>query len=123
MQGKYTVKGMGFHAFHGSLEVERELGTIYLVDVTFGVELTPNDDSSKVISGIQGADVYEVVKGLMMGSKFKSIMSLALHIARELLRNFSSAQEATVKITSKQLFIPGNVDSVVAEASATRADI
>ena len=123
MQGKYTVKGMGFHAFHGSLEVERELGTIYLVDVTFGVELTPDDDSSKVTSDIQGADVYEVVKGLMMGSKFKSIMSLALHIARELLSKFPTAQEADVKITSKQLFIPGNVDSVVAEATATRADI
>ena len=25
----HTVKGMSFHAFHGVLEVERELGQVY----------------------------------------------------------------------------------------------
>ena len=123
MQGKYTVKGMGFHAFHGSLEVERELGTVYHVDVTMSMELSPDDDAQKAQGKIHGADVYEIVKGQMMGTKFHSTMGLALHMSRELLRKFTFATEAAVRITSKQLFIPGNVESVIAEANATRADL
>lgn len=123
MQGKYTVKGMGFHAFHGSLEIERELGSVYYVDVMLSLDLTADDDSQKAVGKIQGADVYDITKSLVMGTKFNSTMSLALHISRELLRKYLFVAETTVKVTSKHLYIAGEVESVIAEASSTRKDI
>ncbi|MDL2264672.1 dihydroneopterin aldolase [Synergistaceae bacterium OttesenSCG-928-I11] len=122
MLGKYTIRGMHFHAFHGSLEVERELGLVFIVDVTLFFPLSPEDASQSAVSKIKGADVYETAKGVMMGTKFKSRVSLALRIAREMLARFEKASEVHVKITRKHFFIPGDVEAIEAEVQCTRED-
>ena len=70
MNGKYTVKGMNFHAFHGFLEVERELGQVFCVDVTLTLPLKKEDASPSAMHKIRKADVYEVTKGVVMETKY-----------------------------------------------------
>ncbi len=36
-----ALRGMQFHAFHGCLEVERELGQIFSINVGLDYELSP----------------------------------------------------------------------------------
>lgn len=122
MQGKYTIKGMNFHGFHGSLEVERELGLVFMVDVSLFFDLKPEDASQNAVSKMKGADVYELTKSLMMGTKFNSRMSLSLMIARELLAKYEEATEVHVTIRRHHLFIPGNVDAIDAEVKCKRGD-
>jgi dihydroneopterin aldolase len=122
MLGKYTMKGMHFHAFHGALEVERELGLLFIVDVTLFFPLSPEDASQSAAGKIKGADVYETAKDVMMGTKFKSRVSLALQIAREMLARFEKVNEVHLKITRKHFFIPGDVETIEAEVQCRRED-
>lgn len=122
MNGKYTVKGMNFHAFHGFLEVERELGQVFCVDVTLTLPLKKEDASPSAMHKIRGADVYEVTKGVVMGTKYTSHLSLAMAIAKAALERFDVAIEATVVVARTQLFIAGNVDKILAEVTCGRND-
>ena len=122
MKGVHTVKGMNFHAFHGVLEVERELGQVYFVDATVEFELDPADISQEDEPLIRDADVFEVTRNVMMETKFRSISSLAGTIARNLLEEYDKVLSVTVCIRRNQLFIPGNVDSSITEVTVARSD-
>lgn len=123
MIGKYTVKGMSFHAFHGTLEVERELGQVFVVDVSLEFELTDTPVTPMYEPIVRDAEVYELTKNVMMGTKYRSLTGLALKIAQDILKQFGYAAKASVSICRKQLFIPGSVDNIVAEVSCDRDEI
>ncbi|MDR1471754.1 MAG: dihydroneopterin aldolase [Synergistaceae bacterium] len=123
MMGKYTVKGMSFHAFHGMLEVERELGQVLVVDVALEFELAGDLLTPTSETIVRDAEIYELTKNVMMGTKFRSLTGLALKIAQDILKQFEYADRASVSICRKQLFIPGSVDNIVAEVSCGRDEI
>jgi dihydroneopterin aldolase len=122
MKGVHAVRGMSFHAFHGVLEVERELGQVFAVDVAVEFDIDPSEDSPKTEPVVRDADVYEITRNVMLETKYRSITSLAGKIAHDLMAEFGKATKAAVSINRKQLFIPGNVDYGVAEVSYTRED-
>lgn len=122
MHGKYTISGMNFHAFHGSLEVEKELGLVFMVDASLFFDLTPKDASEVAVGKIRGAEVYELTRSVMMGTKFTSRMALALKIAQEMLARFQEATEVHINIRRHHLFIPGNVDAIDVEVQCKRED-
>jgi len=122
MKGVHIVKGMNFHAFHGVMEVERELGQVFFVDVTVEFELDPDGISSKDEPFIRDADVFEITRNVMMETRFRSISSLAGTIARNILDEYKKALCVKVCINRKQLFIPGNVDSSITEVTCIRSD-
>ncbi|MDR1483093.1 MAG: dihydroneopterin aldolase [Synergistaceae bacterium] len=122
MRGTYAVKGMSFHAFHGVLEVERELGQVFLVDVMLVVELNSASSTPHADSILRGAVVYDLTKNVMMGTKYKSHMGLALRIAHEMLGNIKEVTDVTVAIERRNLFIAGDVQSVAVEVSCSREE-
>jgi dihydroneopterin aldolase len=123
MKCKHAVKGMSFHAFHGVLEVERELGQVFLVDVTVEFDGDPSDVDSRSEPFVRDADIYEISRNVIMETKYRSIVSLAAKIARDVMTEYAKAAGATVSVTRKQLFIPGSVESSVTEVSYSRADL
>ncbi|MDR1137397.1 MAG: dihydroneopterin aldolase [Synergistaceae bacterium] len=122
MKGIHAVMGMNFHAFHGVLEVERELGQVFSVDAIVEFDMAPADDSPKAEPTVKDADVYEITRNVMMETKYKSVASLAGKIARDLLAECSRATNVTVSIKRKQIYISGSVDYAVAEVSCSRKD-
>jgi dihydroneopterin aldolase len=123
MKGKHTVNGMSFHAFHGVLEVERELGQVFSVDAVLDFEMDQNDTLPKAEPVVKDADVYEITRNVMTETKYRSITSLAGKIAHDILTNYPRVDNATVSIAKRQLFIPGNVEKVVEEVSYSRKDL
>jgi dihydroneopterin aldolase len=114
---------MSFHAFHGILEVERELGQIFSVDVIVEFDGEPSDVKPHAEPFVRDAEVFEISRNVVMETKYRSITSLAAKIARDVMTSYARAASATVSVTRKQLFIPGNVESSVAEVSYNRADL
>jgi dihydroneopterin aldolase len=114
---------MSFHAFHGVLEVERELGQIFSGDVTVEFDGDPSDVNPNAEPFVRDADVFEISRNVVMETKYRSIISLAAKIAHDVMAEYVKAASATVSVTRKQLFIPGSVDSSVAEVSCSRADL
>lgn len=123
MQGKFCVSGMNFHAFHGSLEVERELGQVFSIKVELGFHVDPKDIAISTEAPIRGVDVYDETKNIVMGSRFHSHISLALAIAKAMFTHFDVAETATVTIGRKQLFIAGTVEEITAEVSCNREEL
>ena len=71
---------------------------------------------------IRDAGVYDVTRNVIMETRFRSISSLAIMIARNMMEKFDKALGVVISIKRKQLFIPGNVDSSEIEISYSRAD-
>ena len=122
MKCVHTLKGMSFHAFHGVLEVERELGQVYYVDAALEFEFDGSDVSQKDEPFIRDAGVYDVTRNVIMETRFRSVSGLAIMIARNLMEKFDKALGVVVRINRKQLFIPGNVDSSMVEIAYARSD-
>ncbi|MDR0649160.1 MAG: dihydroneopterin aldolase [Synergistaceae bacterium] len=122
MKVKCVVHGMSFHAFHGAMEVERELGQMFYVDVALAMEMTEADASPSVNTDVRGSEIYEVTKNIMMGTKFNSHASLALAIARDLFARFKHVTDVDVTVGRRQLFIAGDVKEIMATASCVRSD-
>jgi dihydroneopterin aldolase len=114
---------MSFHAFHGVLEVERELGQVFSVDVTVEFDGDASDAHPKAEPFVRDADIYEISRNVVMETKYRSITSLAAKIAHDVMTEYAKASGAVVSITREQLFIPGNVDNSVAEVSYSRTDL
>jgi len=123
MKSRHAVIGMNFHAFHGVLEVERELGQVFSVDVIVEFDVNPNDDVPNAEPVVRDADVYEITRNVIMETKYRSISSLAGRIARNMLASFGKVTHAKVAIKKKQLFIPGSVESVIVDVECSREDI
>jgi dihydroneopterin aldolase len=104
------------------MEVERELGQVFSVDVGLGFDLTPEDASPSVNPEVRGSDVYEVTKNIMMGTKFTAHISLALTIAKEMFDRFKQVNEVDITIGRRQLFIAGDVREILAEVKCSRED-
>lgn len=122
MIGKYTIKGMHFHAFHGSHEVEREFGLGFDVDATVIYDVTLADVDPKVNSTVHGADIHEIVTDVMMNTKFHSRTSLGLEITKRLFKHFKDVKEIGIKISRSTLFIPGDIAGVDNEVWCKRSD-
>jgi dihydroneopterin aldolase len=123
MHGRYVVSGMSFHAFHGVLEVERELGQVVSVDVAVEYDLNPDDDTPKTEPVVRDAEIYEITRNVVMETKFRSPTSLAARIAKDTIGRYARVTAATVSILRRQLFIPGNVDNVLVEVSCSREEL
>jgi dihydroneopterin aldolase len=104
------------------MEVERELGQVFSVDVALEFELTTEDLAPSVNPIVRGSDVYDVTKSIMMGTKFKSHTSLALAISKELFSHLKQVSAVDVTVGRKQLFISGDVKEILAVVACKRED-
>ena len=66
MLGNFCVEGMHFHAFHGDLEVERELGQVFSIDISLSYEITKQCMDQSSSSSLRGADIYDHIKSIVM---------------------------------------------------------
>ena len=123
MLATMTLKGMHFHAFHGALEVERELGQVLEIDLSLAYDVQVSRMTSETQPQVLDATVFEQVQKVVMSTKYKALEGLALEIARRVLQVFEPVQLSTVVIRRKQLFIPGDIRSADVELTVDREDL
>jgi dihydroneopterin aldolase len=123
MLANLTLKGIHFHAFHGALEVERELGQVLELDIQLGYEVEPGEILKGRTPNMAYGPIYEEVQKVVMGTKHTAIEGLALDIARHLFATFPILQMGTVIVRRRQLFIPGDVASAEVELTVDREDL
>lgn len=66
MKTKLKLHGMRFRAYHGVLPEERQIGTIYEVNMEIVADLSQACDSDDVRDTINYAEVYDLVKKEIM---------------------------------------------------------
>lgn len=106
---KIILKNMKFYGYHGVLEVERELGQHFEVDVEMFSDLSPaakNDDTNQTIDyGL----VYTTVENVVTGKKFKLLETMAEKIANTILEKYKP-EKVLVRIRKTSIPINGTMD-------------
>ena len=92
-----TLRGLRFHAYHGVLEQERIVGNDYEVSVRMSYDMRRAIATDDVANALNYAEVYEVVKRLMM-QPCQLIERVAWQIAVALLDEFPAAKNAEVSL-------------------------
>lgn len=123
MLATMTLKGIHFHAFHGAMEVERELGQVLEIDLSLAYDVQPSRLTPSALPPVQEPAVFDQVQKVVMSSKYYSLEGLALEIARKTLQAHEVVQLVTVVIRRKQLFIPGDIRSADVELTVDREDL
>lgn len=109
------LKGMKFYGYHGVLPQEQELGQLFIVDLEIRCDLREagqNDDLAKTVDYSQ---VFELVKGIVIGEPFKLLEALAERIAASLLDEYLFIEEILVRVYKPQAPINGVLSHVAVE--------
>lgn len=119
-KARIELKNLAFFARHGLMKEEERLGQRFRVDVA--VELHPSLDlqSDSVDETINYVDLYETVKTIFEGTRFKFIESCAEAIASEILKRFDKATEVTVKVKKPSVPVDCICDYFAAEVTRCR---
>ena len=117
-----VVEGMRFHAFHGSMEVERELGQVLDISVSFSYHAKPGEeDLPEKIFPYQKA--YEIVQNMVMNTKFRTAEALAFAISKNLLKGCPAGEFVQTTVKRGQLYVPGVLDHVGVTVEVCREDL
>lgn len=108
---KIKLKNMEFHAYHGCLEHEQELGNTYLVSVKLDVDTSLAEKTDQLHDTLNYKQVYEVVKEQMqMPSKL--IEHAGNRIIEAIFQHFVQVKKIKVKLSKLNPPVGGKVQSV-----------
>ncbi len=95
-----------FHAFHGVLTQETEIGGLYSVDISLTVPDEQSTETDCLEHTVNYAEVYEMIKE-EMAIPSKLIEHVAGRIARRIKKEFSLISQVKIILTKKHPPIAG----------------
>jgi dihydroneopterin aldolase len=98
MRGKISLEGLEFHAYHGVYPHERSSGNKFEVDVVVETDIHDSAFQDDLTGTINYEDLYALVKA-EMEKPSKLLETVAHSIAESVLKKFSTAKIAEVKIS------------------------
>ena len=109
-----------FYAYHGVLSDEQSLGGKFEVDVDLHVDLTGGARTDDLKRTVNYERVYDAIKQLVLGKKYRLIEALAETIADGLLSEFKKVQKVVVRVRKPSAPVKGVIDHVEVEIARTR---
>jgi len=106
-----TLENMEFHAFHGCLEHEKQLGNTFLVTVSMDLDTTVAGQTDELADTLNYQAVYDVVKE-QMALPSQLIEHVVQRIGQQLITSFGVLSALTVKLTKLNPPLGGKVDNV-----------
>lgn len=108
-----TLTDIEFHAYHGVLPQERQVGGLYVVEVSLTVPDEQSTETDSLEHTVNYAEVYEVVKE-EMAIPSKLIEHVAGRIARRIRTEFPLVSQVRLSVTKKHPPIAGaNINAKV----------
>lgn len=121
MRNSILLQNMSFYGFHGMHEYERELGQRFYVDVEMGADFSKAAKSDDLHDAVDYTLVYGKVKDIVENRRFNLLEGLATHLA-EVILEFPTVNEVTVRIRKAALPIPGQFDFIQVQAHQRRVE-
>ena len=110
---------MEFHAYHGCMEHEQQLGNTFLVTVSMEFNSNHAEQSDQLNDTLNYKLVYDEVKK-QMNIPSNLIEHLAKRLTDSLLHHFQQLNSVKVKISKLNPPLGGKVDSVFVEMEKSR---
>jgi len=111
---KIILKNLKFYGYHGVLEVEREIGQHFEIDLVLYRDLTEPGKKDDINDTIDYGLVFTVVERIVTGRKFKLLEAMAQNIADAILDEFNP-EKVTVIIRKRSIPINGALDYIGVE--------
>lgn len=105
-QDKIILADLQFYAYHGVEPEEQSLGQRFVVDIELYGDFRKAGISDQLEQAVDYSAVYQIVRGIVEGTRFRLIEALAERIAGVLLGEFSIT-EVLVRIKKPQVPLPG----------------
>ena len=96
--GHIRLKGLRFHAYHGVLLQERQVGAAYRVDLTLQCDLSCAATTDQLGDTLNYAEVYETVKGVMAVPS-QLLENVAYRIGEAVCQSFPAVRSLEVSVT------------------------
>ncbi len=122
MKGAIRVSGIRFHAFHGLTRLERQVGVRHRVDVVLDHDISAPAASDRVEDTVDYRAVHDLVVRVGRENSFHLIETLAVRLARELLRAFP-VPRVRVVVHKETPVLDGMVDDVAVEVEMGREEL
>jgi dihydroneopterin aldolase len=116
---KIKLENMEFHAYHGCLEHEQELGNTYLITVILDVDTSLAEVSDNLHDTLNYKHVYEVVKE-QMNIPSKLIEHACNRIITTVFTKFDSVNKIKVRLSKLNPPLGGKVEKVTIVLSKCR---
>jgi len=110
---------MEFHAFHGCLEHEQQLGNTFMVTVSIETDTTLASQSDHLHDTLNYQLVYDVIKK-EMAIPSKLIEHLTKRLIDKLMEIFPQIEQISVKLSKLNPPLGGKVSSVYVEMEKKR---
>ena len=114
------IKNASFYAYHGVATDEQNLGGKFEVDVEIHADLSAAKTNDDLKRTVDYEKVYSLIQRVVTAKKYYLLESLANSITREMLNEFPSAEEVSIKVRKPHPPVKGVVDYVEVEISARR---
>ena len=101
-----TLENIELHAYHGVLPQERQVGGMYVVDISMTVPDEQSTETDCLEHIVNYAEVYDVIKD-EMAVPSKLIEHVAGRIARRVRKDFPLVSKVRIKLTKKHPPIAG----------------
>jgi dihydroneopterin aldolase len=136
---RVLLSGLQFHAHHGVLPAERDLGQKFRVDVTLDVDTRDAGCTDDLTRTVDYAAVYECVvrrnrpkppaglaltrtrtscllprcvRHVVQGPPKQLVECVAHEVAKHILRGFPLAQGVSVRVTKPHVAVPGALEAL-----------
>lgn len=119
-KGKVRLMNAVFYAHHGVMQEEHRIGGRYEVDVTMSIDFMQAARSDALADTVDYAEVYVVIKELVMKNKFYLIEKLAYLIATSILKSFAQVDDVEVTVRKVNPPVGGTCDRAEAMFTASR---
>ena len=116
---RITLENMEFHAYHGCLEHEQQLGNTFIVTLSMELDTSLAGATDELVHTLNYQLVYDVVKA-QMNIPSKLIEHVGQRIVDTLFSAFPQIQVLAVKLSKMNPPLGGKVDCVTIELSKRR---
>jgi 7,8-dihydroneopterin aldolase/epimerase/oxygenase len=116
---KITLKNMEFHAYHGCMEHEQQVGNTFLVTVSIETDTEKAEKSDHLEDTLNYKSVYDVIK-TEMEQPSKLIEHVAYRIRETVMHKFPEIKKINVKLSKLNPPLGGKSEKVSIELKAKR---
>ena len=116
---RITLENMEFHAYHGCLEHEQQLGNTFIVTISMELDTSLAGATDELVHTLNYQQVYEVVNA-QMEIPSKLIEHVGQRIADTLFNTFLQIQGLEVRLSKMNPPLGGKVDRVTIELTKKR---
>jgi len=114
---------MQFFGYHGVFPEENKLGQRFYVDLELSLDLSKAGQTDDLEQTVNYAEVYERVKRIVEGKPFRLIEALAENVASDVLHQYTSVNDVTVRVVKPHPPFDIHFDGVTVEINRKRASI